>query len=126
MNDLTIKLESNPNLSVTWKSTLEFKKSDHYYQEVDIKLSYTTLKFYISLENFYHNDEMFDRQWSLYCSPETHRELWGQPIENYDQEILDHGKPFENYGQIQGWLVNWAYSCEEGHYTDANYDPEVA
>ena len=124
--EYTIKLESNPKLPVTWKSTIEFKKSDAYYQKIDMKLSFATLKFYICLEDFFHNDQIFDRQWSLYCSPETHRELWGQPIESFDQEILDHGKPFENYGQIQGWLVHHAYSLEEGHYTEANYDPEVA
>jgi hypothetical protein len=51
--------------------------------------------------------------------------LWGEPIESFNQEILDYGKPFEHYRQIQGWLVNHAYSLEEGHYTDQNYDPEV-
>jgi len=120
MCDLTIKLESNPNLSVTWKSTLEFKKGDTYYQEVDMKLSYTTLKFFIEL------DEVHNNPWTLWCSAETHRELWGEPIESFNQEILDYGKPFEHYRQIQGWLVNHAYTLEEGHYTDANYDPEVA
>ena len=114
MTDLTIKLESNPKLSVTWKSTIEFKKSDDYYQEIDMKLSYTTLKFFIEL------DEVHNNPWSLWCSAETHRELWGEPIESYDQEILDHGKPFENYGQIQGWLVNRAYILEEAHYTDSH------
>ena len=120
MTDLTIKLESNPKLSVTWKSTIEFKKSDSYYQEIDMKLSYTTLKFFIEL------DEVHNNPWSLWCSAETHRELWGEPIENFNQEILDYGKPFDHYRQIQGWLVNHAYSLEEGHYTDQNYDPEVS
>ena len=35
MTDLTIKVESTPKLSGTWKSTIEFKKSDSYYQRID-------------------------------------------------------------------------------------------
>ena len=125
---LTIKLESNPKLPVTWKSKIEFYSysektkrylSGNYYQAIKMELSYTTLDFYIEY------DEVHNNPWSLWCSPETYRELWNYSHE-FDQEILDHGKPFETYGQIQGWLVNHAYTLEEGHYTDANYDPEVA
>ena len=123
---LTIKLESNPKLPVTWKSKIEFhsysektQRASNYYQAVGMKLSYTTLDFYIEY------DEVHNNPWSLWCSPETYRELWNYSHE-FDQEILDHGKPFETYGQIQGWLVHQAYSLEEGHYTDANYNPEVA
>ena len=125
LKELTIKLESNPKLPVTWKSKIEFynaqNKSGNYYQTVGMKLSYITevLDFYIDY------DEVHNNPWSLWCSPETYRKLWHYSHE-FDQEILDHGKPFENYGQIQGWLVNHAYSLEEAHYTDANYDPEVA
>ena len=55
MTDLTIKVESNPKLSVTWKSTIEFKQSGSYYQEIDMKLSYTTLKFFIELDEVHNN-----------------------------------------------------------------------
>ena len=120
---LTIKLESNPKLPVTWKSKIEFynyrNRLGNYYQAVGMKLSYITLDFYIDY------DEVHNNPWSLWCSPETYRKLWNYSHE-FDQEILDHGKPFETYGQIQGWLVHHAYSLEEAHYTDANYDPEVA
>ena len=120
---LTIKLESNPKLPVTWKSKIEFynyrNRLGNYYQAVGMKLSYITLDFYIDY------DEGHNNPWSLWCSPETYRKLWKYSHE-FDQEILDHGKPFENYGQIQGWLVHQAYSLEEARYTDDNYDPEVA
>jgi hypothetical protein len=121
MTDLTIKLESNPKLPVTWKSKIEFhtysEKTQHlsnYYQAVGMKLSYTTLDFYIEYDEFHNNP------WTLWCSAETHRELWGEPIESFNQEILDYGKPFDNYRQIQGWLVNRAYILEEAHYKDQN------
>jgi hypothetical protein len=118
---LTIKLESNPNLPVTWKSEITFHTyTKVYYQRIEMKLSYTTLHFYI------HYDEVHNNPWSLWCSPETHKDLWSDLIDHVDQEILDHGKPFDNYGQIQGWLVHQAYSLEEARYTDDNYDPEVA
>jgi hypothetical protein len=109
--NLKIELKSNPNLSATWNSTISFFTSKKCYEEVDVILSYdhpsTTHRFFIN----YTLLGKYTKVWSL---------------SDFDREILNDGKPFTNYGQIQGWLVNWAYSCEEGHYTDQNYDPEYS